>query len=203
MPDSLRLSDDASLALAVRWSSATLVYRPVTELHPAAPLRLTVPAHGASEGEIVQVTHDAPPWDTKNGVLASGQVMVIDADTLELNAINASGWHASHRCREDHITLVYRKPIDMTGMSIIVRIREAKGHVLATLAAPELDVDVAGNRININLSPAFMDALGDEACGHGHHHRHPVPRFIVDIDAIDTGGTRFQVAEYEVVRGKP
>lgn len=93
-------------------------YRPVTAISRAAPLRLTVPAHGLPAGQwpvwLQGTTSSAlnrdkdrqPPW----------VAAVVDADTLEINVLDGTRINAAGGM------LAFHAPVDLTGCVPVLRI---------------------------------------------------------------------------------
>jgi hypothetical protein len=95
----LRIAQGKTFNLTLRAAARPYIYKAITAITRAAPARLTVPAHGIPDGWPVAVVSvkgmrqinaaNSPP---------SGcdftQAGVIDADTIELNAVNSSDFSA-------------------------------------------------------------------------------------------------------------
>lgn len=108
------------------YADDTLVYRPITAMPSKAPVRLTVPAHGVPDGWPVDVRGATPSeLNTVDGA-EPRFARVVDADTLEFNALDGSGFRAFSAGGN----VIYRKPADLTGWSARAAVRDKPGGVL-------------------------------------------------------------------------
>lgn len=115
----------------LRIMQPTWLYKPVTGITTGAPVRLHVPDHGIETDSwpcwLSGVQHmpelnRAPPRERPH------RMRVIDADTLEINAISATG--RQPRGGE----LRYQPPVDLTGADVEMQIFDQQGGaVLMTL----------------------------------------------------------------------
>lgn len=79
------------------WTSEPFVYRAITAVPQLAPLQLTVPGHGVLTDQLVAISdvvgmvelnaEDEPP-----GISEYVRVDVVDANTIEINTINATSF---------------------------------------------------------------------------------------------------------------
>ena len=139
----------------LRWESPMFVYRAITAVPQTAPLRLMVPAHGCPNGWRVEI-QSAKGMKELNEIKA--QVTVVDADHVELNTINA----ADFKPYSGGGFLVFRAPIDMTGMSARMAIKDKVGGTeLLRLDTTNdgLTIDAAECTITIHISADEAAAL--------------------------------------------
>lgn len=145
----------------VRWESLPFVYRAITAIAKQAPARITAPSHDFVDGWRVAVVsvvgmkqinaennpprpHDFHP------------VTVIDADTVELNDVNASEFSA-------YITggyLMAYSPVDIDGYTARMSVRDAGNTELLLLTTENnrITVDAVGKTISLLVSATDTDA---------------------------------------------
>lgn len=141
----------------LRWESPTFVYRPIDSIPQKAPLRLKVPGHGCPNGWRVEI-QSVKGMKELNEIKA--QVTVVDADHVELNAINAEDFKPYSSSSSGF--LVFRSPIDMTGMSARMAIKDKVGGTeLLRLDTTNdgLAIDAAECSITIHISADETAAL--------------------------------------------
>jgi len=154
----LRLIQGTTLNKTLRLLQPSRIYREISAIAASAPVRLTVTGHG--------LTGTWPAWFAGVVGLAalnrdpgSGRphlARVIDANTLEVNVIDASGAKASGG------RLIYLPPINLAGVTGLLRVRPELG------AAPLLDLTTANGGLvidgpgllRIHLSATDTAALG-------------------------------------------
>lgn len=120
----------ASYQLPILWESSRLIYRPISAIQNTAPVRITAAGHGVPEGWLVAVANargltdlnvaNNPPRDTE-----FRQATVIDADTIEINPVNAAGFKA-------HVAmtgqLVYYAPVlPVAGLRVRMQVKNKVG----------------------------------------------------------------------------
>lgn len=140
-----------------------LLYLPITGMPSAAPVRLTVVGHGVPDGWPVQVTCVKAPVELNTPADESQIAKLIDADTVELNALNAHCW----RSFSGSGLLVLNKPMDLTGWQCRAQVRDrVGGNVLFTwhsdpAASPdgEIEVDLARSTFVLKMDAATAAAL--------------------------------------------
>lgn len=100
------------------------VYREITVIDAAAPVRLTVPGHGIPTDSwhcwLTRV-QQMPELNREPIRQLPHKVSVIDADTLEINRLSATG--LSPRGGE----LVYQPPADLSGADVVMQIFDRAG----------------------------------------------------------------------------
>lgn len=129
-------------------------YRPLTGITATAPIRLTVPDHGLTSDWLAWVSgttgmqelNREPPRQLPH------RVEVIDADTLEINAVNAVGLKPVAGAGQ----LIYQPPIDLTGATarLIIREQEEGGDQLLVLTTGAgIDITAPGT-LAVEISAA-------------------------------------------------
>lgn len=156
-----------------------LLYLPITGMPSKAPVRLAVQGHGVPDGWPVQVACVKAPGELNS---ADGEFQVarlVDADTIELNAVNAHCWKPFSGSG----LLVLNKPMDLTGWHCRAQVRDRiGGNVLFTwhsdpAEAPdgEVVVDVAASAFMLKMEASITAALAWR-------------RGVYDVEAIAPGG---------------
>lgn len=114
-----------TFSLALRWETSPIVYKAITGISKTAPARLTVPGHLCPDGWRVAVTNVRGMTEINaanpNLIKASEyrQATVIDANTIDLNGVDAAGFHA-------YLSggyLRYNTPVDLTGFDARMSVR--------------------------------------------------------------------------------
>ena len=113
---------------SLRIETLPYVYVPITAVTQSAPVRITAPGHGLLDGQraaIVSVrgmselnARSMPPK-----IEEYRQATVIDADTIEINTINASGF----KPYKGDGYLSFNTPVDMTAMTARMSIKDKVG----------------------------------------------------------------------------
>lgn len=116
----LTIRKGATFAQTLRWEAPPIVWKPITAISLTAPVRLTVPAHDCPPNWRVNVscTKSMREMDGVKGLAA-----VIDADTIEINTINASGF----KPYKGDGYLSFNTPVDMTAMTARMSIKDKVG----------------------------------------------------------------------------
>ena len=151
----LAIRKGATFAQTLRWEAPPIVWKPITAISRTAPVRLTVPAHGCLPNWRVNVSCNQSMRDM-DGV--KGMATVIDADTIEINTINASGF----KPYKGDGYLSYNTPVDMTAMTARMSIKDKVGGTellrLSTLDGT-IVLDEATCTITITLPAPVTAAL--------------------------------------------
>ena len=116
----LAIRKGATFAQTLRWEAPPIVWKPITAISLTAPVRLTVPAHGCPPNWRVNVSSNKSMREM-DGV--KGLATVIDADTIEINTINASGFKPYKGVGY----LWFNTPVDMTAMTARMSIKDKVG----------------------------------------------------------------------------
>ncbi|TLX54859.1 hypothetical protein DN824_20465 [Stutzerimonas nosocomialis] len=130
-------------------------YRPIAAFLQTAPARLTVPGHG--------LPGDWPTWIegvSRWGVINRDKerepfrvAKVIDADTVEYNALNGIGNNAAGGF------LVYRLPVELAGARARMQVRDRAGALLLDLSTEAGGLVIGTGRITLTLTAAQTAAL--------------------------------------------
>lgn len=137
----------------VRLMQPAFAYRPITAIS-GAPVRLNVPTHGLVGAWPVWVrgVTGMPALNVAPVQQQPHRALVIDANTLEINALSGAGLQP--RGGE----LVYRLPVDMTGATVAMRFTRAGQELLALTLGSGLDSPAPGT-ITRELTPAQTELL--------------------------------------------
>lgn len=147
----LRINQGATLRKPLLMMQPVYQYKPISAIQPTAPLLITAPTHGLA-GEWPIWIEGVSGW----GELSRDKTRqafhlakVIDADTLELNAFNGAGRNASGGM------VVYQPPVDLTGCSARMFVRDASGALLLELTTENTRLVIAApGRLIITLTAA-------------------------------------------------
>lgn len=144
-----------SFRLNVRWQQERWGYRTITAIAQSAPVRLTVPQHGIPAGWPAAITgvkgmsalnaDDVPPKER-----AFRPVDVLDADTLELNHIDATGFTPYSSGGQ----VCFYLPVELDGYRAQMTIISGCGEAL-----PLLQLTSEGNGIEIDPQQAVIRLL--------------------------------------------
>lgn len=113
--------------LVLRCELDNIIYKNITGITQTAPARLTVPAHGLTDGWRVAVTNVKGMSDINaeaNAIRTADykEATVVDADTITLNKVNAAGF-------KPYVSggvLQYNEPMDLTDFAARMQIRNKK-----------------------------------------------------------------------------
>lgn len=152
----LTISQGRTFSLALRWESPPVVYKPITAITQTAPARLTVPAHGLPDGWRVAITNvkGMTEINAEANKLTSRdyhQATVVDANTLDINDINAAGF----KPYTSGGYIQFGTPVDLTGFKARMTIKNrVGGTVLSTLTTENggITIDAAAKLITLNIS---------------------------------------------------
>ena len=142
----------ATYAFVTQWEQPSVRYAAITHVSSAAPVVITAPEHGLTDGWLFAVScikgggsalnaKHAPPRN-KDYFAAK----VIDANTIEVNAVNGACWAA-------YISggvVQFNAPVDLTGCTAVLQVRETDSTESAVLielssTAGEIEIDAAGS----------------------------------------------------------
>lgn len=148
---------------AFLYADEELGYLPITGMPSKAPCRLTVVGHGLPDGWPAQVKCVKAPAELNSAEGEDYFIKVVDADTIELNTVNAHCWKAFSGTG----LLVCRKPVDLTGWACRAQVRDkVGGAVLFSWHSDpgenpdgEAEVDVAASAFVLKIDAATAAAL--------------------------------------------
>lgn len=132
----------------LRWESPPIIYRPITNIQQVAPARITCPSHGVPNGwrvaivsvkGMTQINAASTPPKDKDYVKAT----VVDANTLELNTVNAadfkpysSGGYVQFNTPTSLVGIAARMTIkDKVGGTTLLSLTSANGRIILDDAA--------------------------------------------------------------------
>lgn len=126
-----------TFTLVIRWGTEPIVYKAITAIQQSAPVRMTVVGHGLVDGWPVAVTNVKGMTEINaeaNNVRDSDfhPVTVIDADTIEINDINASGFKAY----VSGGVIQFNTPVDLAGYKArdTIKKKVGKNMLICTVA---------------------------------------------------------------------
>jgi hypothetical protein len=126
-----------------RWGASPIIYKAITAISQAAPVQITVPAHGYPDGWPATVVSargmteinapHSPPWPMDHHRLTK-----IDADTIQFNKVNSSdftpytaGGYVRAYTPVDLTNYVARMKIkDRIGGTVLVSLTSAAGDIV-------------------------------------------------------------------------
>lgn len=144
--------------LVLRWETEPVVFRPISAIQQVAPVRLTVTGHGVPDGWRCAVTNVKGMTEINaeaNNVADADYkpVTVIDANTIEINAINAAGFKA-------YISggyIQFNTPVDLTGYTARMQIKDkVGGTVLASSMISDDPLDIITLTIDVAAKTITM-----------------------------------------------
>ena len=159
----LTIQQGRTFSLALRWESPPIVYRPITAIAQTAPARLTVPTHGVPDGWRVAITNvkGMTEINAEANKLTSRdyhQATVVDANTIDINDINAAGF-------KPYVSggyIQFNTPVDLMGFKARMKIKNrVGGTTLYTLTTENgaLAIDAAAKIITIDISESDTAAM--------------------------------------------
>jgi hypothetical protein len=160
---SLTVRRGASEDIPIRVESDVLVYVDITGIAASAPISITAPAHGLTDGWRAAVMNSGVPeidtnWDDPLDD-ALRRITWIDADTIEFNDVNGISFTPYTAGGQ----LVYREPLDLS------QFVEARMNVKASVTGPilatykhttgELLIDMVTKALRLTLDTTDTSAL--------------------------------------------
>ena len=154
----LRIVRGATFRNTLRLMQPRREYRDITSIEPSAPLRFTAPGHDLVGDWLAWMSgvtgmsdlNRAPPRQLPH------RVEVIDADTLEINAVSGVGLKPAGG------QLIYQAPVDLSGATarLVVRDQEEGGNELLALSTGDGITVSAPGTLVLEMSPAETEAIG-------------------------------------------
>lgn len=155
-PYALTLVQGKRFLKVFRWPLETKVYKPVSAMPQKTPVRFTVSGHGAPDGWTVKITGIKGPTQLNDRQVAA---TVIDANTLEFNALNAGDM-------PDYVSggfIEYQQPVDLTDYTgrVVLKaaVTDAQPVLELSSANGRLAIDVANSKITFDVAAADTAAL--------------------------------------------
>ena len=151
-PYALRIVQGKRFLKVFRWPLETKIYKAISAMPQKTPVRLTVTGHGVPDGWTVKITGVKGPSQLNDRQVAA---TVVDADTLEFNALNAGDM-------PDYVSggfVEFQQPVDLTGYTGRVVLKAA-----VTDADPVLELSSANGRLAIDVanSKITFDVTADD-----------------------------------------
>lgn len=127
----LVIKQGKTFSLILRWELDEILYKAITGIEQSAPARLVVPMHNIPDGWRGAVTNVRGMVEINSEANNIGdsdykEITVIDANTIELNAVNAAGFKAY----TSGGYLQINKPADLAGYTARMDIRDKVGGTL-------------------------------------------------------------------------
>ena len=175
--------------IPIRLEQSGWSYASISAVLQTAPLRVTAPGHGIPDGWRAAIMNvkavgdfgaaNNPPKDNELHT-----VTVIDADTVEFNAING----AAFRAHTGGGQLAWHTPVDLNlYVGARMNVRDKVGGVLVanwTTDTNELERDVANDTLWLRLDDLVTETM-------------TAKNKVFDIELIRTGGDADRVCAYD------
>lgn len=113
-----KLYQGSTFSEVLRWESSKKIYKTITGISNAAPCIVTSTGHGIPNGWRVKITNVVGMTEI-NSTEEYNLATVVDANSIELNAINSVGY----KTYTSGGILEYNQPIDLTGYTARMQIR--------------------------------------------------------------------------------
>lgn len=156
----LSIRQGATFTFVFRWETTPIVYRPITAIAAQAPVRITATGHGLPDGWRAAVVScegmDELRATTPPRASHYHPVTVIDANTVEMNEVNAASY-------EPYVSggyLQFYTPVDMASYTARMNVRNKVGGTLLaeySTANSGLAVDNAAKTITLNILATATD----------------------------------------------
>lgn len=167
-----------------RYAEPELVYAPISAMPNTAPVRLSVLNHGIPDGWPVRIEGVRQPVELNTPEDEVQFATVIDASTIELNAVRADQW----RTYSTGGLAIFNRPFDLTGCSARMQIRDSVGGaVLLSLSSDpdsvrdgEIEIDLSLAALTVRLNPTVTAAID-------------WVRGVYDLELITLGGNIYPV----------
>jgi hypothetical protein len=114
----IKVYQGSTFSKVLRWESNTKKYIPITAISKSAPMVVTAPVHGVPVGWRTKLTNISGMKEVANIDYITNTATT--ADTLTFNTINSIAYTAY----TSGGILEYNQPIDLTGMTARMQIRE-------------------------------------------------------------------------------
>lgn len=160
--ENLEIAQGKTYSRPVRWEKEPFLYRPITGIAKTAPVRITAVGHGIPDGWRVavvsvqgmrQICADNPPKESQYH-----RCTVIDADTVDINEINAAGY--STYTSGGYLQLY--TPASLAGCVARLTIKDkVGGTVLLALTSPSSGIvlDNTGKTITFTITATVTAAF--------------------------------------------
>lgn len=153
----LKVYQGSTFRETLRWETSEKVYVPIINITRAAPMVVTASNHGAPVGWRVKIT--SALGMTQANTLDYIAASAVTTDSLTFNSINSLSYSAYTAGG----VLEYNKPVDLTGYSARMQVREkaASAAVLLNLTSANSGIvlDNVAKTITLNISATQTAAL--------------------------------------------
>ncbi|OLU22952.1 hypothetical protein BVH03_22140 [Pseudomonas sp. PA15(2017)] len=181
----LTITRGETFEFGIMYADEDLRYLPITGMPSTAPARLTVVGHQVPEGWPVRIECVKQPMELNTPEDETQFARVVDADTIELNEVNAHCW----RPFSGTGLMILRAPMDLTGWHFRAQVRDRVGGNLLfswhSDPAEQPDglviVDLALSQFVLTMEAAMAGAITWN-------------RGVYDAEAIDPSGRVYKVA---------
>lgn len=155
----LSITQGKTFTLVLRWETEPCVYRAISNIQLSAPVRMTVDTVGLPDGWRCAVTNVKGMTEVNaeaNNLRDKdfNPVTVIDATTLEINAINAAGF-------KDYVSggiLQHNTPVSLVGYTARMAIKDkVGGTTLLTLTTENSGIALDSTKHTITLTVSATD----------------------------------------------
>jgi hypothetical protein len=159
----LQIRQGSTFTYVLRWESLPVVYKAITGIAAQAPARITCVGHGLPDGwraavvSVLGMTEinaaGVPPRQSQYR-----QVTVVDADTVELNGVNAAAF-------TPYLSggyLQYNTPVDLAGFTARMTVRDRVGGtelLSLTTENSRIALDNTAKTITLTLAATDTDDL--------------------------------------------
>jgi hypothetical protein len=181
----LTIRQGSTFLFVFRWETTPIVYKPITAIAAQAAVRITATGHGLTDGwraavvSVVGMTEinaaHTPPRESEYF-----PVTVIDANTVEINKINASGFTPY----ESGGYLQFNTPASLVGLTARMQVKNRVGGtellLLETLNG-RITVDDASKTITLLLDATDTEALA-------------FTKGVYDLELVSPGGSVVAIA---------
>lgn len=159
----LVIQQGKTFSQVLRWEAEPVIYKVITGVTQAAPVKITVVGHGVPAGWRVAVTSVKGMAEINaeaNNVKDSDYKVatVVDVDHIELNEVNASGY-------KPYVSggvLQYNTSVDMAGFTARMSIKTKAGGtelLSLTTANSGITIDNTGKKITLTISATDTAAI--------------------------------------------
>lgn len=147
----LTITRGKTFEYALLYAEGEVVYRPIEGIAERAPLRITVTEHGVPDGWPVRAQSVKAPAELN--FKAAQFARVVDADTLEFNAYDATLWKPFAGTG----VIAFQKPMDLTGWTARATVRDKIGGTV--LMNWDIETDVEASAFVLSMSAEESAAL--------------------------------------------
>ena len=158
--ENLELIKGKTFTRVVRWESTPFIYKAITGITKAAPAVVTATGHGVPDGWRVAIVSAGgmreinakhnPPWDGE-----FRRATVLTSDTISLNEVNSAGFTTY----TSGGYVQYYTPIDLTGYTARMKIKDRVGGTVLLSLTSEIVVDNAAKTITVTIAASVTELV--------------------------------------------